>query len=612
MLKPEVQYDFFLQHNDIIFVPVAERLVKIDGAVKRPFWYELVEGENLIQLIDFAGGLQDNAYKENIQVRRISGDREMLIDVNLQELMDTDSDFVLQSGDSISVREIPKVLDNYVKIAGAVDLPGEYEIKPGMRIYELLQKGQLQKESRTDMAFLLRTNPDQTFRLFKLNLDEIMNDPASSGNIQLVPKDSLTIYSLESFTDKSVFSVTGAVRNPIEHPWDPDENIRVQDAILLSGGLLPNATDFAYIIRTDISNPNNTQYLRINLQNAFFDPQSEDNAALRPFDQLNVPSTTDFSDISTVQISGAVRTPGEYQFDQSLNLRDLLTLAGGLKLEAAPNRIDIFRIEINKNEPTRTIVASVEVNDNLQLLSNEAFPLQAYDQIVVRTVPEFEFQQIVTIEGEVKYPGDYALIDDNERLLNLINRAGGMTREAFAEGVTILRSENNTGYLVTHMEEVLRNPTSKYNYILKAGDAILIPKSQDLVTMRLSGTKASEMYPDRMLRGGKISVALSPGKNAKWYINNYAVGKTKRARNRLISVEHPNGQLERTKSFLFFKSYPKPKKGSIVQIGVKPTREKREKEGGEPVDWENMITKTLAQATAVLTLVILIKTATSN
>src|SRR5690606_114867 len=138
----------------------------------------------------------------------------------------------------------------------------------------------------------------------------------------------------------------------------------------------------------------------------------------------------------TVQVQGAVRQPGTYLYDKSLSLKDALTLAGGLRLEAATNRIDIFRVLIQDNQPTQTVVATVEIDRDLNTLNYDGgeLPLEPFDIIVVRQVPDFEILQPVIIQGEVKYPGTYALIADNERVSDIIDRSGGLTPEAFPEG----------------------------------------------------------------------------------------------------------------------------------------------------------------------------------
>lgn len=704
LLNPAVQNNFYLQENDYIHVPIADRLVAVSGAVKRPFTYELVKGENLMKLIEFAGGLQNNAYQGNFQITRIVNDEEVILDVNYKDLLVAGRDFDLFNGDKIVVKTIPKPYKNFTEISGAVEFPGKYEHYQGMKISDLLGKGVLSLGSRTDIAFMQRANLDGTVKYLRINLDEIIDNPASPANVELLPQDKLIVYTQAQFTETATFSVVGSVRTPIEFPFDVDENIKVEDAILLAGGVTADVADYAYIKRTDLSKPKERQYIRVNLQNALMNPDSEDNIVLKPFDELRVYSKSGFLDDSDVAIDGAVRTPGAYPFDDSLKvsdliyfanglridaadfgylirtnpasskieqyirldlkkiledpnsaeninlapfdritvhssltyteeessikvsgavrtpgefkyaktftLKDALTLAGGLRIDAAKSHVDIFRVIIKENEPNESLFLTVAVDDSLNIITKgaEGFQLQPMDHIVVRHITNFDYQVIVNISGEVQFPGSYPLIGENEKLLSVIQRAGGLTNTSFADGATLYRSDGGAGYVIMDLEDVLKNENSRFNYVLKEGDIIDIPKIKELVTIN-GATRAIELYPDKVALGGKFNVAYHKGKNAKWYIDNYAAGIGENGKKSLITVEHPNGELERTKNFLFWKNYPTVREGSIVTVGVKPPKppeEKAEKEK-EKVDWGKTLADSIAQATAILALVVLIQ-----
>ena len=284
-------------------------------------------------------------------------------------------------------------------------------------------------------------------------------------------------------------------------------------------------------------------------------------------------------------------------------------MAGGLKLEAAKNRIEIFRVEIKENVPTQTVVASIEVDENYNLIGPD-IQLQPYDLIVVRTVPDFDLLKTVTVTGEVNYPGIYALTSKNEKLQSIIKRAGGVTLESFPQGATLFRSEDNTGFVVTRLDKVLRRRGTRFNYILKRGDVINVPKSKDLVRVNINNTLAAELYPDKLITAGKVNIAYRGGR-ANWYLNKYAGGiaKNKRARKRFITVEHPNGEMRRTSNFLLFQVTPKVRKGSTINVGVKPQKApkppKPEKEKSKPLDWNQIVSNALALTASVVTILAL-------
>lgn len=610
MNNPAVQYDFFLEDNDIIHVPVAERVVGIGGAVRRPFRYELTGNENLNKLLEFAGGLNANAYREVIQVQRFVDDRQVLLDVNLKEILANKQDFTLLDGDEIIVRAIPSPIGNIASVEGAVELPGKYSLDETKRISDLAKRGVLRRDARTDVAFLLRTNPDSTTRLIQLNINEILAAPGSNADLLLQPKDLLTVFPQSKYTDRSTVSIIGAVRDTVmNYPYTQDSSMTLQRAILLAGGLRPDANGKGLITRNKPSNVRELEYVEVDLAAAFDDPNSPSNIVLEPYDVLEAMSRSTFADTAYIRVDGAVRRPGEFIYGKNMSLREALLLAGGLKLEAARNRVDVYRVQIRENEPTRAIVARVQLDSNL--VTPGGFAILPYDEIVVRTVPEFEFQRFVEVQGEVRYPGRYALIKYNETLTDVIIRAGGLSPEAFTEGTTLFRTENQKGYIVTNLTEALNEPSSNHNHILKEGDIIKIPKRENLVTIRTANTKAVEVITAPLIANGLINATYTPGKRADWYVFQYAAGFGKNAKRNRVTVEQPNGKINHTKTFLFFKTYPKVTPGSIVTVGGKPVKEKKAAKEKKDLDWDKALTQILA-VTATLSTVIVAVAALNN
>ncbi len=604
LLNPTITKDYYLQDNDIIFVEVADRLVSIQGATRRPFKYELKLNEQLKDLIKYSGGLNPNAYQGNFKIKRFIDDEEKIIDIDYRELSKQGGDYTLLGGDVVQIGTIPTPYQNYVEINGTVNLPGRYELENGMKVSDLVEKGVLAEYAKTDLAYLLRTNSDGTIAYSRISLDDAIAD--GNDNLLLTPKDKLIVFSKQKYLDRYEVSINGAIRVPSKYQYDPSEKLTVEDLVILGGGLRKDATDFAYIYRTTPENIKDKEYIRINLKNALENPDSPDNLILQPNDQIQILSKLTYIDDFSVRVVGAVRNPGEYQFHPSLSLKDALTLSGGLKLTASSNRIDIFRMVINENEPTKSIVATVAVDKNLEMISE--FKLEPFDQIVVRSLPEFELQQFVKIVGEVKYPGSYAIIDDNEKLTNVIKRAGGLTKESFPAGATLYREDGGTGFVVLRLEEALKNNKNIHNFILKKGDLITIPKQKDLVAIT-GATRAIELYPDDITRSGKVNVAYHKRKRAKWYVDEYAAGVGEKGKSKLITVVYPNGEIKRTKNFFFFKVYPKVVEGAVVKVGAippKPPRKEGEKER-KKIDWGEVLADSLAQATAILSLVLLIE-----
>ncbi len=607
MADPTIAQDFYLEENDIIQVPISERVVEIKGSVNRPMRYELTDGEQLHQLIDYAGGFRPDAYKEILQLKRYQDDQQLVIDIFYNQLVDEQSDFTLQNGDVLTIRTIPSPYRNFVSVSGSVELPGEYEFSQGMRINDLIDKAQLNDESERSFAVLRRSNRDGTYNFERVDLLDILQNPASSQNLLLAPGDQLTIYPKGKFVDVHEFAVGGQVRSPGNFSYDPSQNLRVHDAVLMAGGLTPGATDFAYIIRRNLAT-NEPEYISIDIQAVMSNPTVGDNLIIQPGDQLRIQSKAVFIDQATVKIDGAVRSPGTFAYDESMSLRDLILLANGLRMEAKTNRVEVSRLIIEQNTPTKVIVANLQLGSDLNAENDPGFQLQPYDQVFVRMVEEFEFQKTVFIDGEVKFPGPYNLISDNERITSIIRRAGGLTDEAFAEGAGLVRSEGPLpGPIVIQLDEALANERNESNIIMKAGDRITIPKIRDFVSISGAVNTSERFQPELLGPDNRVTVVFDGTRSARYYIEQFAGGFADRGDPQNVTVEYPNGQIRKSKNFGLFNVYPKVDKGAMVHVGTKPPKEEDRVQGEkEKIDWGEVLKDAVTQATAVLTLILLI------
>ena len=584
MTNPESKYNFYLRNNDVIFIPKYETRVSINGpGIRRSATYEVVEGETYKDLVELAGGYTSNMYKGLVQHISTKDGQQTLKDYSLDEA--EKADIKLGNGDMLVFHSYFEAYENYVSISGAVKHAGRFELLDNMKISDLLDKAVLEEEAFADIAYLTRRNLNGTFQLKRVYVNEILQNPDSDKNFELQDQDRINLFSIVTFTDKYQFSITGAVRSPGLHFWDPDKSITLYDAIMLSQGLKGLATDFGYIISTPPNQPLNREYQVVDVRTAFENPNSAANITIKPNDRIVIPKTTDYMDQFFVNVSGAVRKPGQFIYDPSLSFKDVLVMAGGLKREAASNKIDIFRLKVENNEPTVTYATTIEIDHDLQPLNdNIDFEFQPFDHIVVRTTPDFEPIQYVNVNGEVKYPGLYALMEPNERISSLIERAGGFTDEAFPEAGTLNRSEDNIGLIVTRMDLITnRKYTSKYNLVLKNGDALTIPKIKEVVTINHVGTNADELYADVQLEDSTLNLVVNyHNRRAKWYVNQFAGGFDKTAKRKKTYVRHANGRIKKTRSFLVFKVYPKVKQGSEIHIGLKEKviKEREEKQKG--------------------------------
>ncbi len=595
--------NIYLQDNDVVFVGPFQHLVEITGGINRPYKYELKSGESLGDLIGYAGGFDINAQVRNIRIVRNELDAKKVIDVEWPK----DKNVKLENGDLVEVNSIERILESFVRVEGAVLQEGYYELENRMRLSDLLNKAGVKNEARTDIAFIKRVALDSTISYLPVDLKAALENTGSEANIFLSNKDELTIWFQNRFSDKASFKIDGAIREPGSFEFGTNDNIRLTDAILLGGGLRRDASSVLMIHKQDPLNEKVKRYFTVTDINQIIDnPNNLENIYVEPFDSIFVYSQNEFLEDATVTIRGAVNKPGKFQYGLEMTIKDIFTLAGGFKLSAATDQIEISRVEITNNQPTRVVVANIEMDRAFNVLSSaDDFKLEPNDVITVRYVPEFEQQKTIEIFGEVKYPGPYTILNDTEKISNIIKRAGGLTEEAFPAGATLNRKDENLGAVVIKLDDILNNTASEFNFVVKDGDRIEIPKLKEFVTIE-GATRAKTMLSDDAINlNNRIHVPFESGKRAMFYINEYAGGLGVNADRRSIFVEYPNGEIKKSQAFLFFTQTPKIRKGSIIKVRKKV--EEEEKENEETTDWSKVLQDTVAQAVTIITLVLAIQ-----
>jgi len=600
--NPSVIDEFYLRDNDIIHVPTSGKLVRVNGAVKRPMRYEMAPNEGLVNAIDYAGGFGARAYKSNIQIERYGDDEKVLVDVDFKQLLASGRDKELMTGDQIQVYTIEKEYENFVAVEGEVEVAGNYELTTGTRVSDIIRKAGVKDNSLTERAYVIRRDDDMSKKYIPIDINNILSNPASEDNIELRSFDIIRIAAKSDFEDNFSYFVEGHVRNPGEFRYD--ENLKVKDAVFFAKGTVKDAARYGYIQRIDGNDKR--KWLRVDLQEAVGDPGSSANKSLLPNDVLVIFPKDRFEDKDVrVEIEGAVRVPGDFVYSPNMTLSDIVYLAGGLREEAAEGRIEISRIEIDEEKKTQVNIATVRVDRRLVLEGQQdEFKIKPYDQIFVRRAPEFELQQNIQLGGEVVYPGTYTLTDKQETILSVIQRAGGLTDAAFPKGATLVRMEDSLGQVILDLDRAIKNPGSRFNYVLKAGDIISIPKHKDLVSIM-----GAVRYPN-IDTLGKINTPHHKGRRAKYYVNKYGAGvdrKIKNGRKNLITVVNSNGYVQKTKNYGLFKVYPKVDAGAMVNVDSKPKKDKRrgEEDDERRREWSEVFSTVIAQATSVLTLLLL-------
>lgn len=582
--NPIEQFEFFLQNNDIIYVPAAEKIVTVEGAVNRPMRYELKTGEGLKELIGFAGGLRVDAFTEIAQVQRIENNKIVLNDYSLSDVLAGKIKLDLTNGDVVRLKSINAPLKNYVRVNGAVDYVGDYSLVSTGTISALFQKAKLKPEAKKDQAFLLRKKLDQTTEVISFNLENILS--GKDTDIKLQQEDEVLVYEQARYVDQFKIAVVGEVRNPFERAFAYDKGLTIKEALELAGGLKPEASKAGYIYRTDPFNAKKTTYLAVDIN-------MTSNEKLLPGDRLVVLNKENYVLESSITISGDVNNPTTLRYDETITIPDLIKIAGGIKVSSDPQYVEVFRLgfELGK-APTRTLM-KVDLNKNMEPDSG-SFALQPFDIVVIRKTPEFGLQETVTITGEVNKQGPFVLESKKYHFSDLIQDAGGFNSVADVFNTSLIRYSEQKGLIAFNAEEAMQNKRDlEKDPILLDRDYIVVPRLDNIVTIDPQGT-------NYQLAGGQKSINLTyQGKaSARWYVKKYGGGFADTKNRRYFRVIHQSGIQEATREWLFFRKHPKVKSGDKVSIYY-ITKEEKQKREIKPVDWDKLVTRIIALFTAL-------------
>ena len=590
LLNPTSENDYYLQENDYISVGTNHNVVTITGAVKRPMKYELLPGESLNQAIAFAGGFASNAYTEAVQIQRQETEESILMDI-------TKPDFgmALNALDIITVKKKNDQLKQVVTINGAVFQPGPYRFEAGLTLLELIEKaGGIKQDSiiALDKAWMVRMRPDFTRYYTPIDIQGVLADANHPDNKVLKAKDAITITLKKDYSDEGQISISGAVRSPFQMKYA--EGLTVSNMLEMADGIkFETFADRAYLTRTrsDLTQ----EIIELDLAAVILDPNSSANLTLQARDAISVLAKPDVDAGMGISVAGAVRNPKRFNYAEGMTLGDALRLAGGLNPNADFTRVEVSRISAfdnftkgtNREIRTTALITSVPqaLSRDLNADSEELqFVLQPYDQVVVREIPDFELQELVLIQGEVRYPGYYPLLAKDEKLTSLLRRAGGLTRFANNRNASIQRGGHPN--IVMNLQRATTNPVSKYNYRLQPGDVLNIPRQENLITITGAGHKYFENTYE-----STVNTPFVSGKRARYYVRQFALGYTRDAARADTYVKYPNGKVSRTINLGLLKVYPRIQKGATIytSIKTKEEREKREKRDVKPLDWNQAV-----------------------
>jgi len=592
ILYGNTKRDVRLHDGDTIFVPRRGRQVAIKGEIFRPALFELKSRDGLKNLLEIAGGLKPTASIDRLQIDRIvpfkerdgfSSERK-IVDVDYRSILNGNlKDFKLIDNDVISVFSIIDFKRNFVSISGTIMRPGTYEWSSDLRLSKLIgEAGGVLGDAFLDRAEIVRTLDDSSRVLLNVNLAKALEGDAEN-NILLEQLDEVQIYSIHDMKNPPEVSIFGHVLR--QGRYELLSNMTLYDLIFRAGGMLDN--DFrklTYLERADVIRINEDgitkRTIPVNLQGVL-DKRVEDNLLLKNHDEVIIYDIWTIKKRRYVTIVGKVKSPDQFELTDKMTLRDLIIRAGGYTDDAYVYQAEIAKINpYNLDENTLATIEIVDLPQDLsQNADKEEYYLSEYDKITVKRHPFWQLHVSVSVLGQVKFPGEYALRTPEEGIFDLIERAGGLVSDPFLIGARLMRDNNR---VVVDFKKALKKKSLKDDLILMPGDIIIIPKRPKIV--EVSG---SVNIPGL--------IKFVPGKKSMYYISRaggfHIDGDKGNPR-----ISRADGSVVNSKRRLWWD--PKVNEGDEIIVSLKEVK--------DPFDLSEFLTETSTILASLATIVFVI------
>ncbi|RAJ33480.1 SLBB domain-containing protein [Pedobacter cryoconitis] len=587
------------------------RSIKITllGEVVKPGSYTLSSLSTVFNALNASGGPNENGSFRKIQVIR-NNKIVSTIDVYNFLLKGIQTGNIrLQDQDVINI----PVYQTRVEMSGEVKRPALYEVLNTESLEDVISfaGGFSNKAYTAKIKVLQNTNKER--RIIDVNANDFSKYNPLNGDKYVVE----TI--LDRFANR--VEIAGAVFRPGQ--YELDNGLTLKQLIQKADGLKEDAfLNRGYISRLNTDNSLALLSFDVDKVLKSIDPD----ISLRREDKITISSIFDLREEYKVDIKGEVRKPGVFDYADGMTLESLIQMAGGFKEGATPNRIEIARriknSDANSISAKTAEILNVSISGDLKL-QDTTFVLQPFDIVSIRSSEGYQTQQQVKVEGEVLYPGIYTITRKDERISDLIKRAGGLTVLSFAEGASLKRpgpdkkeeegQRDKNGRLISgklagssnknvidkqeeelqklanlkrlqgagvqdtaqliqevkilgsdlvgiDLQKIIKTPGSKFDLLVEDGDVIRVPKQ--LQTVKVTG---------EVLR--PTNIVYSPNKSMKQYING-AGGFTYNANKKSAYIQYANGSVDAGSKFLFFNNYPRVKPGAEIFVPKRAPREK--------------------------------------
>lgn len=558
-------------HIDLTLGQTRTITISVMGEVKVPGTYTMSAFATVYNALYMAGGPNEIGTLRNVKVYRKG---KLLSNVDVYDFLlngKLSGDVRLQDNDVITVSPYEAL----VNITGKVKRPMFYEMKENESAATLLRyAGGFTGDAYTKA---IRVNRKAGAGYSVFNIGEF-----DMNSFKLMDEDSVSIDSTLNRYQNMV-EIRGAVFRPGMYQVGGEINT-VKALIEAAAGVTEEAIS-QHAVMHRIKADRSLEMISLDLR-AIMEGTAPD-IALKNEDVIYIASRQERNEKKTVTISGEVAYPGVYRYAENETIEDLIIQAGGPTEAASLTKVDVSRriTDPNSMEAGDVIAQnfSFKLNPDFTISDQPDFTLQPFDEVYVRRSPDYNEQQIISIEGEVQFSGNYTLSSKGQRLSEVIKMAGGLTNQAYAEGTKLLRqmtaeerdmmetmlrtAQRNSGNdsidvkkLMTNttypvgieLDKALKNPGTDDDPILREGDRIVVPRYDG--TVKING---EVLFPN--------TVYFKEGKNTDYYIN-LAGGTTSTAKKSMTVIIYMNGMVARADR------KHKPRPGCQIVVPTKSRR----------------------------------------
>lgn len=540
-IKPN---DELLRDGDVVLVKQYGGHVKLEGEVRRPGVYEIKEGDTFQDLLKNAGGFASNAFRSFIDIQRNAANGKTILNISGDEF---DKKFPAD-GDVIFVRLNQETYNNRVQLEGAVQMAGIYELTDNMSVKDLIEKANgLKGDAYLNRGTIYRMSSDFSQEAIAFDLQKLLS--GQIADIALVNEDIVKISSIYELRDEYYVEINGEIAIPGTYPFI--NNMTVEDIIMLAGGLIEGASGAnVEISRRNTEGLSNSlaEIVTFNIDKNLSVSSDARNVRIEPFDQVFIRRTPNYNIQQQITLEGEITSPGIYVMSRKdERVSDVINRAGGLTSYAYPEGAILIR-KTEFAEKKNSVELNLEKLEGLKskILNDTTMSLnQAREMLIDR------------LSGLITETADRYIDSGSQEIGNRIKKR---LTENIGEGDSLIIpvALNEEEPTVLDLTEILKNPGSKYDFILREGDVISIPGK--LETVRVAGEVTSP-----------LNLRYDNSFSFKDYIND-AGGFTSNAKKGRSYVQYPDGRRKQARRFLFFKFFPKIQPGSTIFVSRKPER----------------------------------------